>query len=147
MGRGEGPNVSSHGLMATCQLPPARGAYIEVRRGAYVIVGRVVWSSHDRFGLYAQDTIAADALTSVALPKSGERRRKPREAPGARYSVPSATELAAQSARFARMFDFGVVASAVIASAFLIANIALEAFAAPLEPVRLAMSGERPRGD
>ncbi|RZM26822.1 MAG: PilZ domain-containing protein, partial [Sphingomonas sp.] len=37
-------NVSSRGLMAGCDSPPAVGSYVEIRRGTIVIVGRVQWT-------------------------------------------------------------------------------------------------------
>ena len=134
-------NVSSRGLMATCQPPPVRGAYLEIRRGAYVIVGRVVWSSGDRFGLKAQDTIAAEALTgAVARPRSGERRREPRAAVADRSPRPASREIADASVRFARAFDFAVVAAGVVAGALLLADTTSQALASPLQSVKQAMS-------
>ncbi len=55
-------DVSSRGLLLQAASPPSRGAYCEVRRGRHVIVARVVWSSHHRFGVRTQDRIVADAL-------------------------------------------------------------------------------------
>lgn len=55
-------DISARGLLLQASAPPARGAYIEVRRGTHVIVGRVVWTKADRFGVRAQDRAEIDAL-------------------------------------------------------------------------------------
>lgn len=132
-------NVSSRGMMATCATPPTRGTYVEVRRGAYVLVGRVVWSSSDQFGLLAQDRIVLSQLRASATPLGDEdRRREPRKSQPSLRSK-SAAEIQAGSGRFARAFDFGVVAAAAIGGALILADTASEAFAEPLEKVRTAM--------
>lgn len=135
-------NVSSRGVMGTCHSPPMRGTYIEIRRGRYVIVGRVAWSSDNRFGIRAQDTIAIGALrAAIASPKTGERRRRSREEIADRYSTSKLTEISAGSARFARAFDFGAITITVVACAIMIADTASDVLAGPLESAGLAMSG------
>jgi hypothetical protein len=57
-------NISSRGLLLHAADPPSRGTFIEVRRGAYVIVARVIWAKTDRFGVCAQDRLAIDALVA-----------------------------------------------------------------------------------
>ena len=77
-------NLSSRGLMLQTDRPPERGAYLEVRRGAHVIVARVVWTEARRVGLKAQDVLPVDAIVydqPVAVRTEGrkvERRRTPR---------------------------------------------------------------------
>ena len=81
-------NLSSRGLLLCAANPPPRGAYVEVRRGAYVIIGRVIWANADRFGVRAQDALAIDSLIGnasrkgqVANESAGaivERRARPR---------------------------------------------------------------------
>lgn len=57
-------NISSRGLLLHSTKPPSRGAYIEVRRGSYVIVARVVWTDANRFGVRAQDQLSFDSLVA-----------------------------------------------------------------------------------
>lgn len=80
-------NVSSRGLLLHSGSPPSRGTYIEVRRGSYVIVARVVWTDANRFGVRAQDKLSFDSLVAerpaVMQPAndagaSNERRASPR---------------------------------------------------------------------
>lgn len=81
-------NISSRGLMLHAATPPSRGTYVEVRRGAHVIVGRVIWTKADRFGVRAQDRLAIDSLVANDSPNrqpandhggaAAERRARPR---------------------------------------------------------------------
>lgn len=82
-------NLSSRGLLVRAPTPPSRGTYIEIRRGAHVVVGRVVWTTTDRFGVRAQDKLAIESLISTEMLSSpaaqdgervGERRARPRTA-------------------------------------------------------------------
>lgn len=59
-------NVSTRGLLLHGSIRPARGTYLEIRRGSYVIVGRVVWVSANRFGVRTQDRLAIDSLIANA---------------------------------------------------------------------------------
>ena len=133
-------NVSTRGMMATCITPPSRGTYVEVRRGAYVVVGRVIWSSRDRFGLFAQDAIDLSDLISTASPRApADRRREPRTPEPSRVHHKCATEIGAASARFARTFDFAALTAVAIGAALLVAETASEMFATPLQDVRIAL--------
>ena len=81
-------NLSSRGLLLHAAKPPSRGMYVEVRRGDHVIVGRVIWTQADRFGVRAQDGLAIDSLITNASAKrqaasdlgeaAAERRAQPR---------------------------------------------------------------------
>lgn len=66
-------NVSSRGLMAATDAPPAVGSYVDIRRGTQAIVGRVMWRKDRLFGLRARDRIDMDAL--VREPRLNERPR------------------------------------------------------------------------
>jgi hypothetical protein len=81
-------NMSSRGLLLHAVTPPSPGTYVEVRRGAYVIIGRVIWAKADRFGVCAQDELAIDLLIANGSPNGRpagdtdetivERRTRPR---------------------------------------------------------------------
>ena len=67
-------NLSSRGMMIKADKAPSRGSYLEIRRGSYVIVARVVWSNSERFGVQTQDLVPADDLINQpdrAAPKAG----------------------------------------------------------------------------
>ncbi|QNP42404.1 hypothetical protein H9L15_08755 [Sphingomonas daechungensis] len=68
-------NVSLHGLGVQSAEPPARGTYVEIRRGRQTIVARVAWNKGHRAGLRSQDPIFLTALlndTSGEAPAAGK---------------------------------------------------------------------------
>lgn len=83
-------DISTRGLLIQAAEPPARGAYLDVRRGHQAIVGRVVWVQGQRFGVRTQDALPVEELispndaASVTLKRSVvegaalERRASPR---------------------------------------------------------------------
>lgn len=74
---------TSLGKLQSNELP-AKGSYLEIRRGRYLVVARVVWASSIWFGVQTQDRIlAADLFEGgeAVAPISNspvERRRAPR---------------------------------------------------------------------
>jgi len=50
-------NVSSRGVGLSAGSPPDPGSYVEIRRGAYLIVARVIWVNGVRFGVRTQDCV------------------------------------------------------------------------------------------
>jgi hypothetical protein len=110
-------NLSSRGLMVRASAAPPRGSYVEICRGSYRIVARVVWADHDRFGALAQDVIAIDALAGdgdapspVAAAPNQERRAVPRR--------PSSAERHERSRERSRRLEFLCVAAFACAAAF-----------------------------
>jgi hypothetical protein len=84
-------NLSSGGLAMHSANPPSTGAYIEVRRGSHVIVGRVIWARSDRFGVRAQDRLSIGSL--VANDPDGEPTRGHCAATAERRTRPRSDEL------------------------------------------------------
>ena len=132
-------NISSRGMMLEVRQPPPRGHYLEVRRGAHVIVGRVVWSSGYRAGILTQDrldigAILADAKVPPRRPadsgKLVERRKAPRHA-----------ERHEQSRFLGRAMEYGSFLMLGAVGAFLAMDVAGAALRAPLQRVETALSG------
>lgn len=138
-------NVSSRGVMALCQDPPRRGSYVEIRRGTYVMVGRVAWTGSDRIGVHVREKIALDELLCPVTPG----RKTPRTPDNVQLRVyerhkPSSEERASASRRFSRAFDFaaiGLVAAGLAAAA---SGMASNALAGPLTEVATALHGKAP---
>jgi hypothetical protein len=131
-------NISSRGLMAKCSQPPIRGTYVEIRLGSTCIVARVAWSGHDRFGAFTQDQIAF----SDDEPNGSERTRQHERLFVHQPRRLTVAERQAASARFARLFDFIVLAGAVAAFAILIASLAGQALIEPFERAQVAFRQE-----
>jgi hypothetical protein len=55
-------DISSRGMLVQGNSPPQRGSYVEVRRGAHIIIGKVAWAQERQFGLATQDVLPIDAI-------------------------------------------------------------------------------------
>ncbi|MBB5732901.1 hypothetical protein FHS61_001927 [Altererythrobacter atlanticus] len=136
-------NVSSRGLMAECDEPPPSGSYIEIRRGSYVVVGRIVWAGYDRFGMRAQDRIQLSQLeepTKVAR-RANDRRAAPRKPETAAAYRPSMGERQARSARFSRAFQFIAIVVIAGAAAAAVAETVFNILSRPITVVERALAG------
>jgi hypothetical protein len=59
-------DISERGLMIRAgSAPPRRGSCVELRRGARIIIGRVMWAKQDRFGLSTQDKLDVESIIAV----------------------------------------------------------------------------------
>lgn len=135
-------NVSARGVMGECTPPPARGDYVELRCGAFVIVARVAWSGDDRFGARAQDTIELGDLIACAegrARKRAERRRYARPVKPARRA-PTLEERGFSSARAGRAFEFFSLIMVGTALATLLVGTTHDALATPVAKVSRAMA-------
>ena len=125
-------DISSRGLLLHAAAVPARGTYVEVRRGPHTIVARVVWAQERKFGVRTQDRLNVDAvvnepdLTDLDFRKASaaqpafERRKSARK--------PDAAELSRRAERnrtFARAMEFAVVGASGAAAALLVFGIVL----------------------
>ena len=137
-------NVSSRGLLLHGSIRPARGSYLEVRRGSCVIVGRVIWVEANRFGLRTQEHLSIDSLISsapIAIAAKGagppfmERRARPRsEGLEWRY---------VKSRERGRAIQFSMIAATGLLLALFVFETAGAVLAAPLTEVteKLAATG------
>lgn len=100
-------NLSTRGMLVRSARSPARGSYLEIRRGAHAIIARVVWAMPDRFGVQTQDPVPTDSLifdvqqppTSASPKGSGSiDRRAALRPPEARHEA---------SRRRSRAIEFG----------------------------------------
>ncbi len=71
-------DLSRRGAGLQVATAPPRGSYVEISRGAYHIVARVMWSRGHRFGVSAQDDIPVDLIAAERAPanRHAERRAK-----------------------------------------------------------------------
>lgn len=137
-------NVSSRGLMAGCDEPPAVGSYVEIRRGTLVIVGRVQWNKGRFFGLRSQDRLSVKALideprlasrqvradTNVENDRRAERRLA-QEAQLARKVE--------RSRSFASLFQFLVLVAVGVTMAGIAAHTVYTMLSAPAAQIEDAL--------
>ncbi|MFC7537076.1 hypothetical protein ACFQPG_06805 [Sphingomonas sp. GCM10030256] len=95
-------NMSSRGLGLQAADPPVPGSYIEVRRGAHVVIARVAWARSHRFGVATQDLVPIDTVAEDAPGQA----RKPTRLPVERRSVPRLAVAHEQSRWRARAMEF-----------------------------------------
>lgn len=121
---------------------PALGSYLEVRRGAHVIVARVIWSTPDRFGVQTQDPVPAEAL--IRDPDGSSPPVKPGEAGFSERRTQSRPREAKHEAsrRKGQAMEFSVLIAIGAIAALLIGELIAEAFAAPLNIVETALAAD-----
>lgn len=128
-------NISPHGLLIHAREPLARGTYVELRRGPYVIVARVVWGEGGRAGLRAQDRMPVEQIVTL-----GAAPAQPVPANAARLverrSRPRSHERSRQLGRAMEFACFALIG--LLASTAALAFVA-EALARPLAQVRAAL--------
>lgn len=133
-------NISSGGMMLQAGKPPARGHYVEVRRGSHVMIGRVVWSRDYYCGVQLQDRLKVDRILAEVRSirrapadngKLPERRRIPR----------GGTDRHERSRWLSRAVEHGVFAIAGATAAVLVMQGVGSALAQPLHHVEAALGG------
>lgn len=133
-------NLSSRGMLVRGKGAPSRGAYLEIRRGHYVVVARVVWANADRFGVETQDIVPAEQLINHPDRASGTERPSGSDCADRRVATrPSSRRHEANRWR-ARAFEFGTVALAGAAAAFLLIGVISEVLDRPFVAVATALS-------
>lgn len=137
-------NVSSRGMMIKASPPPPSGAFIELRRNDVCVVGQVKWTKGICFGIRTQDRIDLHRLTTseetkAHLPPGNDRRAVNRSA----ERPIDLAQVAERNRQFARIFDYAIIVSAIIAAGIAISEIAGTALKAPMAKVSAAMSSGR----
>ena len=133
-------NLSVHGVGIQAAEPPARGTYVEIRRGSQVIVARVAWARGHRAGLRSQDAIFISAIVNDV----GSAASAHRTIGGAGIERRSAPRMALQrhesSRLVGRAMEFaclGLVAAALALTAF---GSVEQALARPLSQISAALN-------
>jgi hypothetical protein len=135
-------NVSLHGLMLRGPSLPPKGAFIEVRHRSVCIIGRIVWSNGSCCGVRTQDVVDIAALLSQPLVVPRKDQPERRQAARSRHDPSPAQSLASRvesSRRFARIFDWSLVAAGGALAAAGVASAAATAMDQPLHQVRTAL--------
>lgn len=127
-------NLSNRGVMFRSTVRHERGNYLELRRGSYVIIARVMWSEGTRHGARAQGIIpVADIILDKAADRSAglqtERRARPRPTGRADFSR-----------NRGRRLEFIVAGIGVACAALVAADLTFGALHASLTAVELALA-------
>jgi len=135
-------NISSHGLLMQAAAPPARGTYVELRRGRHPMVARVVWVKHHRFGVRTQDLLPVEAIINEPESCDDELQRPTaNETVYKRRSSPRDRQVQHDDSRMqSRMMEFVCIAVFVASAAGLVFGALDQAFASPLSDVSAALT-------
>jgi hypothetical protein len=134
-------NLSSRGLMARTPAAPRRGTYVELCRGSYRIVARVVWVKDNAFGAQAQDVIPIDALATsgdgsapAPAPPANDRRLRPGRTVGDRQE---------RNRQWGRRLQFLAVTAFAAGTAAMAFDAIDQALSRPLQLVETGLAGSR----
>ena len=123
--------------MVQTSSAPAKGSYLEVRRNANIIIGRVVWRTNHRFGIRTQDHVD---LCALERPPSEDAPSRTEAAPIERRRHRRVDENRADRSRLlGRAMEFGGVVLMVSAAAITAVSAVSDVFAAPLQSVEAAL--------
>ncbi|MEO8142433.1 MAG: hypothetical protein ABI617_07225 [Sphingomicrobium sp.] len=132
-------NISSRGMLMQAADPPVSGSYLEIRRGALVIVARVMWTKTHRFGVKTQDTLPIDAIVrNIELAVVGEGMRIGQRRQAGRVSLSTAT----RSRHQGRAIEYGFAVALAMAVAGFAGSEVYRVLAAPSDVVTAALSGQ-----
>ncbi|QDZ08491.1 PilZ domain-containing protein [Sphingomonas panacisoli] len=135
-------NVSARGLLVSADDAPRAGAYVEIRRGRAVIIGRAVWQKDRFFGVRTQDRIYLAVLQGGPAQNDNAPRNDRRHAD--RYQQDAAVARSLERNRaFARLFQFGVVALGVGFVGWIAASSVYSVLSKPAERITNAMAAAR----
>jgi hypothetical protein len=70
-------NLSAHGMMVKCNLPPSVGSAVSIRRRGAGASGVVQWTSGRRFGLYSADPIDLDGFAAESAAEANQQSHAP----------------------------------------------------------------------
>jgi hypothetical protein len=136
-------NMSSQGLMVAADDPPVVGAYVDIRRGTHVIIGRVRWRKDRFFGVRAQDRLPIDAI--INEPRLAQR---PTAAAVDGADRRAASRLSAEAAMARRIernrwlsssFQFGLLALAGVTGAAIAGHEVYQMLSRPAAAVTRAL--------
>ena len=138
-------NISERGLLIrAASTLPRRGSYVELRRGARIIIGRVMWAGQDRFGLSTQDELDVESI--IAVPDGGgvegASSSATAEAFDRRATVRPATVLA-RSRQWSRAFDFACMTIFAVAGCAVAFGAVTQLLAAPMAAVELGIGANQ----
>lgn len=140
-------NVSSRGLMAGSDVTPQTGSYVEIRRGAIVIVARVMWAKGRFFGVRTQDRISAGGLVNeprlASKPAAADDARggQDRRAATRMEGEARLARRVERSRALASALQFALIAAVAGTLAVLAGNAVFGVLSRPAAAITAAMGG------
>jgi hypothetical protein len=131
-------NVSSRGLMIQASRAAPEGSVIELWKGDYVIVARVVWRKGVRAGLCSDDRVPVEEIMSLVQSPGLQLTASTGRPPCERRKRPRTHEESRIRARMMEFATVAVIAASLAGTAFAMLE---QAFARPLAMVSAALGG------
>jgi hypothetical protein len=138
-------DISARGLLVQGASPPRRGSYVEIRRGAHVIVAKVAWAKDQQFGLTTQDIVPVDALIHRPDAAAFGRSQTPsNDAQPERRAAPrvSSEQAAARSRHISAMIQYGFALMFALACAVALVGFVQDSLHRSLGTVTTALAGK-----
>ena len=129
-------NISSRGLMIQASRAAPEGSVIELWKGDYVIVARVVWRKGVRAGLQSEDRVPVEEMMSLAQAPGLQLTARPARPPYERRRRPRTNE---DSRIRGRMIEFASAVLIATTFAGFAYTLVEQALARPLAAVRSAL--------
>lgn len=131
-------------MIRAASAPPRQGSYVELRRGAWIIIGRVMWANQDRFGLSTQDELDVESI--IAAP-DGDGLEAASSSPiteafDRRATVRRANALE-RSRQWSRAFEFTCITIFAVAGCVVAFGAVTQLFAAPMAAVEQGLGAAR----
>lgn len=128
-------NRSSRGLMVHMTEPPQQGSYVELRKGAHVIVARVIWSDSQKAGLCAQDRLDVEHIVTSAEAPQLQLTAEPCRRTDPLPRGYGDSRLQGRAMEFASVVAVGIFFAATVCA------LVSDALALPLADIQRALSG------
>jgi hypothetical protein len=134
-------DISERGLMIRAEsVPPRRGSCVELRRGARIIIGRVMWAKQDRFGLSTQDKLDVESIIAVPDGDGTEDASSAAVAePFDRRATARPATAFERSRQWSRAFEFACITIFAVAGCGVAFAAVTQLFAAPMAAVELGL--------
>jgi len=138
-------DISAKGLLVQGASPPRRGSYVEIRRGAHVIVAKVAWAKDQQFGLTTQDIVPVDALIHRPDAAAFGRSQTPsNDVQPERRAAPrvSSEQAAARSRHISAVIQYGFALVFALACAVALVGFVQDSLHRSLGTVTTTLAGK-----
>ena len=136
-------DISTRGMLVQGAAPPKRGAYVELRRSAHVIVAKVTWVQERQFGLSTQDALPIESIINPEAAGFGRSQAAGAAVQVERRAAPrSAAQSHASSRHISGMMQYGFVIVIAVCLAIALLGFVRDAFNRSMEEVAVGLSGK-----
>lgn len=135
-------NLSKRGFGLTSATPPDAGTYVEIRRGAHMVIAPVIWVNGLRFGVHTQDPVPVDSLVHAPDSAGGTDAQQagPTQVAERRRTSRGLTAKHDHSRAFGRIVEFAFITMLAASTAVAGLGVVGQALQRPLGQVEDALN-------